>query len=290
MRQYLDLVRHVLVTGERRADRTGTGTVSAFGTQLRVNLQNGFPAVTTKRLYFGQVAAELASFLNQRETLAEFHAEGCNVWDKNVESIAWQTRIAALKDTVYAGRDYCSDDWVGRHYGLQWRAWRDPVHGRKIDQLRNAIEILRADPTSRRAYVTAWNPAELEDVCLPPCHVSYQFSVRDMDTQPRLDCAVTMRSVDVFLGMPFDIASYALLMHLVAKDLRLEAGWLTMWFGDTHIYVNHLNQMNEQLTRDPQTLPTLALDPMATIDSFRATDCRLVGYEPHPPIRGELSV
>ena len=279
MKAYLDLMRDVLTHGETRNDRTGTGTRSLFGTALRFNLMLGFPAVTTKRLAFKQVAAELACFLNERETLDEFHTEGCTVWDGNAKAESW----------VQSPKCRFPGD-VGRHYGLQWRSWGGP-DGSAIDQLGNAVRVLRNDPYSRRAVVSAWNPEELDAVCLPPCHTMFQFSVRDIASgEPQVDCAVTMRSVDVFLGMPFDIASYALLTHLVANELDVLPGHVFFSFADTHIYTNHIDQCHKQLALPPRPLPVLRLTEGAGINNFYASLATLSGYDPHPPIPGELNV
>jgi thymidylate synthase len=276
VRQYLDLVRRILDEGEQRADRTGHGTLSLFGEQLKFDLEEGFPATTAKRLGFFQVAAELACFLRGHDNLEEFRQMGCNIWDKNAEAGYW------LKNPLRRG-----DGDLGRIYGVQWRRWRGRTsHDEPVDQLRGVINTLRRDPWTRRALVTAWNAAEINEVCLPPCHVMFQFSVR---RDLRLYCAVTMRSVDTFIGMPFDVASYALLTHLVAKELGIRVGVLTMWFGDTHVYLNHLEQARTMLARELLPLPVLELDPAAFVDCFAPAMARLVGYHSHPFIAAEMN-
>ena len=286
MKNYLDLMQRILTKGERREDRTGFGTLSLFGESLQFDLSAGFPAVTTKRLAFGQVAAEVACFINCRETLAEFHKEGCKVWDANVNATHWQAKLAKMRNRG-VGDGWPPVDWVGQHYGIQWRQWG----GDAIDQLRRAVETLRRDPWSRRAVITAWNPEELDEVCLPPCHTMFQLSVRNPGNTAarRLDCAVVMRSVDTFLGMPFDIASYALLVHILAKELDLRVGVLTMWFGDTHIYLNHLDQCREQLSREPRPLPQLAFTSEAALDNFKAAYVSLLHYDPHLAIKADMN-
>jgi thymidylate synthase len=272
---YLELMRRVLREGEARDDRTGVGTLSLFGTHAEFDLRDGFPAVTTKRLAFRQVAAELACFLRAHENLEDFHREGCAVWDANASAPYWLSN---------PNRRGPGD--VGRTYGVQWRRWRAGANA-YVDQLRGAVETLRRDPGSRRAVVTAWNPAELDMSCLPPCHHAFQFSVR---RGRDLDCLVTMRSVDVFLGMPFDVASYALLTHLAAKELGLAPGVLAMSFGDTHVYNNHAEACERQLAREPLAPPLVLLRAEATLDNFDAGMATLHGYDHHGPIPGEMNV
>lgn len=275
MNQYLSLMRRVLDAGERRGDRTGVGTRSLFGEHMCFDLAAGFPAVTTKRLAFGQVVAELAGFLEGSRDVARFRELGCTVWDGNAAAPYW----ASNPNRAFEGD-------LGRVYGVQWRAWRGAA-GTAVDQLAEAVRLLREDPDSRRVCVTAWNPAELDEMCLPPCHLYFQFSAR---AGRRLDCLAVMRSVDVLLGMPFDIASYALLTHIVAGQVGMTPGHLTMSFGDTHIYNNHVRQCEEQLSRRPFPLPRLELDPSATVDNFVPSMARLTDYRHHEPIRAELNV
>lgn len=283
-------MQKILLQGERREDRTGFGTLSLFGESLRFDLTEAFPATTCKRLAFKQVCAELAAFLRGYSNLAEFHELGCKVWDANATHPRW------LGNPNRQG-----EGDMGRIYGVQWRRWRNQSGGGLtartdyIDQLHDAIEILRHDPWSRRAVVTAWNPGELDDVCLPPCHTMFQFSVRhDRNMRPSLDCAVTMRSVDTFLGMPFDIASYALLTHLAAWELNMPAGNLIMWFGDTHIYTNHLDQCREVLERDLRDGPMLVLTPgenypAKPLDEFHPSWASLENYDPHPSVQADMN-
>lgn len=280
----MSLLQRILLQGERREDRTGFGTLSLFGEQLKFDLDEGFPATTCKKLAFRQVCAELASFLRGYDMLNDFQRLGCTVWDANANHRSWRNN---------PNRNGEGD--LGRIYGVQWRRWRSPGMGHKpIDQLRIAVETLRKDPWSRRAVVTAWNPAELDDVCLPPCHTMFQFSQRhDRNGVATLDCAVTMRSVDTFLGMPFDIASYALLTHLAAWELGIAVGKLTMWFGDTHLYLNHLDQAREVLEREPRELPLLILDARGwtgkPADDFHPDWASLEGYDPHPAVQADMN-
>jgi thymidylate synthase len=292
VRNYLDLVGRILSDGQLREDRTGFGTLSLFGEQLKFDLVAEFPATTAKRLAFKQVCAELACFLRGYDNLEDFHKMGCTVWDANENHHKWKS------SSLRRGQGD-----LGLIYGVQWRRWGEQhlaayeqsgpgPHGR--DQLREAVEMLRNDPWSRRAVVTAWNPDELSAVCLPPCHILFQFSVRKYgDGRRTLDCAVTMRSVDTFLGMPFDIASYALLTHLAAWELGLEPGVLTMWFGDTHVYLNHVDQCREMLDREPKDLPVLVLAPPGLVerplDQFEPSWASLDGYDPWPSIKADMN-
>lgn len=266
---YQALVRSILVHGERRHDRTGVGTLARFGELLRFDLRRGFPAVTCKRLAFSQVAAELAAFLRGTETLAGFHDVGCRIWDANTAAPYWKDKTR-----------------VGRIYGVQWRRWRRPDGG-EVDQLGDAVHTLSTNHTSRRIFVSAWNPGELDDMCLPPCHVSFQFYASNDGC---LDCAVVMRSVDTFLGMPFDIASYALLTHIVGMQVRLQPRMLSMFFGDTHIYKNHVPQCETLLGRAPLPLPVLKLQYGTTVDNFLPGMAELVGYQHHGALPGEMNV
>lgn len=277
MNNYLGLLNNILMNGELRQDRTGYGTKSLFGTMLTFDLQDGFPAVTTKKLAFKQMCAELTCFLRGYDTLPQFHSVGCTIWDANFNAPSWQAKLTQTeKDSGY----------LGQIYGVLWRRW--PL-GNKIgtDQLQNAVDVLKKDPWSRRALVTSWNPDAL--ACLPACHTGFQFSIRERNGETYLACAVTMRSVDTFLGMPFNIASYALLTHLCAKELGVCAGRLTMTFGDTHIYTNHFSQVLEQLLREERPLPRLHLDEGANINSFEPSMAHLIGYDPHPSIVADMN-
>lgn len=278
MEAYLRIMRDVLERGDPRQDRTGVGTVALLGTQLRHDLRSGFPAVTTKALGFAQVKAELACFLRGYDRLAQFHGMGCKIWDANAHAPYWKPRARFPGD-------------LGRVYGVQWRRWRkaNGLSGleTEVDQLREAVRLLREDPANRRICVSAWNPGELDEMCLPPCHLYFQFFVGG---GRHLDTFVVMRSVDTFIGMPFDVASYALLAHIVAQEAGLEPRELVMNFADTHVYRNHFEQCREQLARDPMPLPRLRLDASAGIDTFLPAMAELVGYKHHPAIRGEMNV
>lgn len=271
MLEYKDLISHVLYTGRHSKDRTGVGTIRTFGEKLQFDLRNGFPAVTIKKLHFGSVAAELSAFLKGANTVKEFHDEGTHIWDLNAQS-------AYTKGITNDPND------LGPIYGAQWRNWRTDFGG--IDQLRRAIDLINKEPTSRRIMVSAWNVSDLDKMALPPCHTHFQFFVEDR----YLDCLFYMRSVDVFLGMPFDIASYALLTHIIANETGLIPRKLIGMFGDTHIYLNHTDQIRTMLRREPYSLPALTLDPQATIDNFNKNMATLINYTYYEEIRGPLNV
>ena len=267
MRQWHSMLEHVWQAGESRPDRTGTGRRSVFGFSTQFDLRDGFPAVTTKRLAFGQVQAELACFLGAVETLEEFHGLGCTIWDAN--AARWRDGSV-----------------VGRHYGVQWRRWR--AEGRAdLDQLREAVRLVRHDPDSRRIMVAAWNPGELGDSCLPPCHTHFQL-YPSADGR-WLDCAVYMRSCDAFLGLPFDVASYALLLALLCNETGRSPRRLLFFFGDLHVYADHAEPVAEVLSRDPRGLPLLRLPSAAGLDSFRPGDASLAGYDPHPAVPARMA-
>lgn len=264
MKVYLDLLRKVRTEGVRRQDRTGTGTLSLFGHQLRFDLAQGFPAVTTKRLYFKTMAHELLWFLRGEPHIGYLREHNVHIWDE------WARE----------------DGWVGPIYGVQWRSWPTPS-GERIDQLARVIEEIRKNPWSRRLVVSAWNVADLDEMALLPCHVLFQFYVAD----GKLSCQLYQRSADLFLGVPFNIASYALLTHMVAQVTDLRPGEFIHTIGDAHIYSNHLEQVDLQLSREPLPLPRLWLDPsIRSLDDFRIEHIRLEGYQHHPPISGEVSV
>ncbi len=274
MRSYLQLLHDVQVKGDPRMDRTGVGTKALFGKHLRFDLTKGFPAVTTKRLYFESVKAELAWMLSGNRYITTLLDHDCHIWDKNVANPKWQNNNYCL-DTIDAGRVY----------GVQWRGWRvGTMH--RIDQLQEAVSTIIQNPGDRRMIVTAWNPGELDRMCLPPCHLYYQFFVRK---ERFLDIGVVMRSVDTFLGMPFDIASYALLLHIVAKQTAKMPGELYMTFMDTHVYNNHYDQIRTQLGRDPYQMPQLVWHAEPTIDTFEPGMCDLVNYKYHPAIKAEMN-
>lgn len=283
--------------GVQRPDRTGVGTKSVFGMQLSMpNTERTFPAVTTKRLAFKQVAAELACFLRGYDNLEDFHKLGCHIWDGN-GAITSGSRFKPSKPGD-----------LGRIYGVQWRDWHSPDLGRVVfgsseaspthpskhtDQLRNLVAGLKLDPFSRRHMVTAWNPGELDDVCLPPCHVLFQCYVyRPHNGQGELwlDLRVDMRSVDLFLGLPFDIASYALLQRLLCKEVGMASGHLVFQLGDAHIYNNHEAQVAEVLSRDPEPPPLLRLRDDASLFEFHPDQAWLEDYLPHPAIPAPLNV
>ena len=264
MRQYLGLLREVLEEGVVRDDRTGTGTRSVFGRQLRYDLADGFPVLTTKRLHLRSIIVELLWFLRGETNIDYLHRHGVSIWDE------WADENGDL----------------GPVYGSQWRSWPTP-DGRSIDQIAAVIERIRTEPTSRRLIVSAWNVAEVDSMALPPCHALFQFYV----AAGRLSCQLYQRSGDLFLGVPFNIASYSLLLMMVARNCGLEAGEFVHTFGDAHLYSNHVDQAREQLTRKPRPLPRMLINPdVDSVFDFTLDDFELVGYEPHPPIRAAVAV
>ena len=264
MQAYLELLRHVRSHGLRKQDRTGTGTLSVFGWQSRYDLRRGFPAVTTKRLHLRSIFHELLWFLRGDTNVRYLHENGVSIWDE------WADR----------------DGELGPIYGAQWRAWRT-ADGRVIDQLANVEEQIRRDPDSRRLIVSAWNVGELERMALPPCHLLFQFYVAD----GRLSCQLYQRSADIFLGVPFNIASYALLTQMMAQVVGLEPGEFVHTLGDAHLYLNHLEQADLQLSRVPYELPRLELRPdVKSIAEFSYEDSRLVDYRAHPAIAAPIAV
>ena len=264
MRQYLDLMQRVLDEGVRKDDRTGTGTLSVFGHQMRFDLSAGFPLVTTKRIHVKSVVGELLWFLRGDTNVGWLHDHGVTIWDE------WADAEGEL----------------GPIYGYQWRSWPTP-DGRHIDQLGQVIDGIRADPDSRRLLVSAWNVADLPQMALAPCHAMFQFYVAG----GRLSCQLYQRSADVFLGVPFNIASYALLTHLVAQVTGLEPGDFVHTLGDAHLYLNHLGQARQQLGREPRPLPELWLDPACReIDEFGVDSVKVTGYDPHPGIKAPIAV
>ncbi|MGF1461589.1 MAG: thymidylate synthase [Maricaulaceae bacterium] len=265
MRQYHDLMADVLAHGVRRADRTGVGSYSVFGRQMRFDLAHGFPLVTTKKLHVKSIIHELLWFLAGDTNVRYLQDNGVRIWDE------WA--------------DPQSGD-LGPVYGRQWRSWAAP-DGRTVDQIAGVVDEIRRNPDSRRLVVSAWNPADIPDMALPPCHCLFQFAVLD----GKLSCQLYQRSADVFLGVPFNIASYALLTLMVAQVCRLEPGDFVHTFGDAHLYANHLEQARLQLNREPRALPTLKLNPEITdLFAFRYEDFTLDGYDPHPHIKAEVAV
>ncbi len=264
MKQYLDLLGRILAEGAEKTDRTGTGTLSVFGNQMRFDLTDGFPLLTTKKLHLKSIIYELLWFLKGDTNIGFLKEHGVSIWDE------WADENGDL----------------GPVYGHQWRSWPD-YHGGTIDQIRNVIEQIRHTPDSRRMIVSAWNVAEVDKMALPPCHTMFQFYVAD----GRLSLQLYQRSADTFLGVPFNIASYALLLQMVAQVTGLEAGDFIHTTGDTHLYLNHLEQAKQQLTRTPRPLPTMKINPdVKDIFDFRYEDFELEGYDPWPHIKATVAV
>ncbi len=264
MRLYLDLLRHVLENGTYKSDRTGTGTVSVFGAQLRFDLSAGFPLVTTKKVHLKSIIHELLWFLQGDTNVKYLKDNGVSIWNE------W----------ARAGGD------LGPVYGYQWRSW-PAADGRHIDQITQVLEQLRKNPDSRRMIVSAWNVAQLDQMALMPCHAFFQFYVAD----GKLSCQLYQRSADMFLGVPFNIASYALLTLMIAQVCGLKPGDFVHTFGDTHIYLNHMDQVKEQLSREPRPLPVMKLNPaVKDLFAFKYEDFTLENYDPHPAIRAPVAV
>ncbi|MHB1566602.1 MAG: thymidylate synthase [Acidiferrobacter sp.] len=264
MHQYHDLMRHVLDHGVAKSDRTGTGTRSVFGYQMRFDLANGFPLITTKRLHLRSIIHELLWFLKGDTNIRYLHENGVHIWDE------WADTQGDL----------------GPIYGAQWRSWQ-AADGHAIDQLGDIVETIRRDPHSRRLVVSAWNVGALSAMHLAPCHALFQFYV----AEGRLSCQLYQRSADIFLGVPFNIASYALLTHMVAQVTGLKAGDFVHTLGDAHLYNNHLDQAREQLARTPRSLPTITLNPaVSDLFGFAYEDIVISGYDPYPPIKAPVAV
>jgi thymidylate synthase len=264
MRQYLDLLNHLLETGSERSDRTGTGTISQFGYQMRFNLAEGFPVITTKKLHLKSIIYELLWFLNGDTNVKYLQENGVKIWNE------------------WAGED----GELGPVYGHQWRSW-SASDGRTIDQISQLINMIKKNPSSRRLIVSAWNVGDIDKMKLPPCHLLFQFYVNN----GKLSCQLYQRSADVFLGVPFNIASYALLTMMVAQVTGLQPGDFVHTFGDTHIYNNHLDQVRTQLAREPFPLPQMKINPeVKSIFEFQYSDFELINYQAHPHIKGDVSV
>ncbi|MET0067519.1 MAG: thymidylate synthase [Candidatus Thiodiazotropha sp.] len=264
MKQYLDLMRHVRDTGVVKEDRTGTGTRSVFGYQMRFDLGDGFPALTTKKLHLRSIIHELLWFLKGDTNIRYLKEHGVSIWDE------WADEAGNL----------------GPVYGYQWRSWPNPQGG-SIDQISQLIQQIHDNPDSRRLIVSAWNPAQVDQMALPPCHCLFQFYV----AQGKLSCQLYQRSADIFLGVPFNIASYALLTLMLAQVTGLQPGEFVHTFGDAHLYSNHLDQVELQLSREPRALPGMRLNPdVKTIFDFRFEDFELLDYDPHPHIKAPVAV
>lgn len=264
MKQYHDLLRHVLENGTKKSDRTGTGTISVFGYQMRFNLSEGFPALTTKKLHLRSIIHELLWFLQGDTNIKYLHDNKVTIWDE------WADASGNL----------------GPVYGHQWRKWQSD-NGEVTDQISQVVEMIKTNPDSRRLIVSAWNVGDLPKMALPPCHLLFQFYVAD----GRLSCQLYQRSADIFLGVPFNIASYALLTMMTAQVTGLKPGDFVHTFGDAHLYLNHLEQANLQLSREPKTLPVMKLNPeVKDIFGFRYEDFNLTGYDPHPHIKAIVAI
>jgi len=272
MKQYLDLMRHVLEHGAQKHDRTGTGTISVFGYQMRFNLKDGFPLVTTKKLHLKSIIHELIWFLSGDTNIKYLKDNGVRIWDEWADA----------------------DGNLGPVYGYQWRSWPKPDGGH-IDQITQVVNLLKNNPDSRRIMVSAWNVADVENMALPPCHSLFQFYVEPAvaskgETRGKLSCQLYQRSADIFLGVPFNIASYALLTMMMAQVCDLDLGDFIHTFGDAHLYNNHIEQANLQLSREPRPLPTMKINPEVKDISFKYEDFTLENYDPWPHIKGAVAV
>ena len=264
MKQYLDLLQHVIDTGVRKDDRTGTGTISVFGYQMRFNLEKGFPFLTTKKLHLRSIIHELLWFLNGDTNIKYLNDNRVTIWDE------WAN----------------SNGDLGHIYGYQWRSWTSSK-GNPVDQIKNVIQSIKDNPSSRRHIVSAWNVGELDQMALPPCHILFQFYV----SEGKLSCQLYQRSCDIFLGIPFNIASYALLTMMIAQVTGLKAYEFIHTLGDAHIYLNHIDQVKLQLTREPFPLPQMKINPeVNNIFDFKYNDFELVNYSAHPHIKGKISI
>ncbi len=303
--EYLKLLRHIKEQGAEKGDRTGTGTYSVFGYQMRFDLQKGFPLLTTKKVFLSGIIHELLWFIKGDTNLRYLAERNVHIWDEwpykaylkrnnlpipNTQSEEWKTGLKDFVQKIVTDEDFAKDYGnLGPIYGYQWRHWRTP-DGREIDQLKNVIEQLKKNPNDRRMIVSAWNPADIDEMAkagLPPCHCLYQFYVAN----GKLSCQLYQRSCDTFLGVPFNIASYSLLTMMIAQVVGLEPGEFIWTGGDTHLYSNHMDQVNEQLAREPKQAPTLKINPeVKDLFDFKFEDFELVGYDPHPAIKAPIAV
>lgn len=273
MRKYLDALKYIMENGIDKPNRTGIDTRAVFGMQMRYKMEDGFPAITTKKLAFNSVKAELLWFISGSSDVKKLQEMGCRIWDANAEAPYWKPKAKFEGD-------------LGRIYGVQWRRWRRPDGG-EVDQLKNLIERIKSDPYDRRLILNAWNPGELDEMALPPCHSFSQFYV----VNNKLSLQMYQRSCDMFLGVPFNIASYSLLLHMIAQVTNLEPGDFVHTLGDAHIYHNHFDQVKQQLSREPLGLPRLRLNPdIQDIEGFKMEDIELEDYKFHPPIKAEMAV
>jgi thymidylate synthase len=274
MKNYLDALKKIMDEGTDRPDRTGVGSRAIFGVPLRFKMADGFPAMTTKKLAFESVKAELIWFLSGSSDNKKLNEMGCHIWDGNANSDYWKPKAKFEGD-------------LGRVYGVQWRSWKSPYNDTPIDQIKNVIEKLKTSPNDRRMIVSAWNPAELDMMALPPCHLLFQF----FSVNNKLSLMMYQRSCDMFLGVPFNIASYSLLLHMVAQVVGMEADECILMLADAHIYLNHFDQVKEQLSRQPHALPKLWLNSaVKKIDDFKMEDIKLENYTFHPSIKAPMAV
>jgi thymidylate synthase len=305
MRQYLDLLEHIMTTGTDKGDRTGVGTRSVFGYQMRFDLSQGFPLLTTKKVPFRLIAEELIWFINGDTQLRTLALKDVHIWDEwpykaylirnempvpKTGSEEWNTGIKEFVERIKTDEAFAAEYGdLGPVYGYQWRHWPTP-DGKEVDQLRDVVEQIKKNPNSRRLIVSAWNPADIEEMAkagLPPCHCLFQFYVAN----GKLSCQLYQRSCDTFLGVPFNIASYSLLVMMIAQVTGLEPGEFVWTGGDVHLYSNHFDQVKEQLGRSPKKLPTLRINPeVKDLFAFTYEDFTLEGYDPHPPIKAPIAV
>ena len=298
MKQYLDLLKKIKEDGIVKSDRTGTGTRSIFGYQMRFDLSEGFPLLTTKRVFLKGVIHELLWFLAGDTNIKYLVDNGVHIWDNDayrfykelcakqgVEPISMEEFLVASQQQTPSPLEGYAYGNLNHVYGYQWRSWGKP-DGSAIDQVKQVIDTIKNNPDSRRMIVSAWNVADVEDMALPPCHVLFQFYVAD----GKLSCQLYQRSADTFLGVPFNIVSYALLTMMIAQECGLQAGEFVHTLGDTHLYLNHMEQVDEQLSRTPRTLPTMRLNPdVKSVFDFKYEDFALEGYDPHPTIKAPMS-